>query len=338
MIDNETINKQCILRKIIDPQYTSANGFAIVKPSWDEQQVAQCPLCQGLTFIDDKDEKGYRLARRCPGRTRLDNFNKFNRAKVPARFCDATFDNFDLQKVNNGSTVKSLMEGIKTLGAMKNADNKKRPQFGYLLEGGPGVGKTHLLCAAIRYITTECGIPCLYVDYSTLLSDIRASYNQSSQGLSESDFIMPLANIPFLFLDELGKGREKANDFELRIIDEIINRRYLNTELVTFFATNYLDRDTSGFNKYVRRGYDLSLRPPASMNTETWKEQEKDLRESESFGGNMNQFREYVAAIMQREHLEDRISERTASRIVVMAKTLKIEAPDYRRTELQNFS
>ncbi len=300
----------CTLLDTLEREFINDHGTARIIPHWDEEAVRQCPTCGGFKNIQSTNDAGYRVVKPCPGTYALSRIERYNRAGVPARFMQATFDNYKFERLRESSSVKTFIDKIK---------NYQRSAPGYLLEGGPGTGKTHLLCAAIRYLTLELGIPCKYVDYSNLLSDIRASY---SQNVPESVHIDPLIDIPVLFLDELGKGRDKKNDFEIRIIDEIINRRYLNPDLTTIFASNYRDRSTSGYSIYQAAGYGFDTRRWNEYSAKRWK--------CENFPSE-DAFRNYVDQVMKTDHIEDRVSERTASRILAMATAMYVDASDYRR-------
>ena len=306
---------KCILRNTLEQKFINDAGIARIQPSWDESKLTSCPLCDGLKYIQSRNANNDLTLAPCPGQNALKRIDAYNQARIPARFLDATLDSYDFRVLPNPTRVRQFIAGI------KNFDKEKS---GYLLEGGPGTGKTHLLCAAIRFLTLELGIPCRYIDYSNLLSDIRASYGQN---IPESSIIDPIVAIPVLFIDELGKGRDKANDFEIRIIDEIINRRYLDPSLITMFASNYLDRDTSGYNLYVRNGYNPESSNPAG--SIAWKRYAENAWKKAGFDS-LEDYNTYVKTVTGRDHIEDRVSERTASRILVMARTIHIESADYR--------
>lgn len=293
----------CYLKQHIKLEFTSSGGLAQLQSSWPDETIRECPSCGGLRYIETVDDRGYRRMRPCVGELMLGRIEKFNKARIPARFKAATFDNFRLDKIRDNSSITQFISKIKRF---------KFGERGSLLEGGPGTGKTHLLCAAIRYLTLESNIDCRYVDYSQLLSEIRAAY---AQNVSDSTLILPLTSIPVLFLDELGKGRDKANDFEIRIIDQIINDRYLNPRLVTMFASNYRDRFTSGYNKFIMNGYGDASK------IKMWNDFAKDERKALGFS-DITSFENYVRYILSLEHVEDRISERTASRIKEMSNQI----------------
>lgn len=320
----------CVLQTQLVQKTVNDNGVARIVAQIDERRVRDCPVCGGLRHIEMHDAQGYRYVQPCPGYFSLKRIEFFNAAKIPARFKDASFENFDMSCCREDpACIRTYMQGIRAY---------EKGCFGFLLEGAAGSGKTHLLCAAIRYLTLELGVACRYADFSSLVSDIRASYNNAQSTTTEWQYIEPLVTAPVLFLDELGKGRGVANEFELRVIDEIVNRRYDNPDLTTFFASNYRDRATSGYTFYCEKGY----RPQASspMASREWEEfakrrwreeNERRAKIGEVLFSGVEDFQVYVRGLMMREHIEDRVSERTASRIMAMARPIYINAPDYRR-------
>ncbi len=303
----------CILKKTLRREFYNDHGISQIRTEgcYDVEALRECPVCGGLRHILKVNLQGYRVTRPCPGMYELRRFEAYNQAGIPARFMDASFENYRLEQLKEPSAIKTFISKMKSY---------QKGAAGFLLEGGPGTGKTHLLCASIRYLTLELGVYCKYIDYSNLLSDIRASY---SQNIPESLHIEPLASVPVLFIDELGKGRDKKNDFEFRIIDEIINRRYNNPELTTVFASNYRDKDTSGYNNYRANGY--------GSDPQKWNDYSRKRYRSENFP-NDKAFMAYVETLMKTEHIEDRVSERTASRILAMAAPTFVDAVDYRRS------
>lgn len=324
--------EKCILRAQMTQEAANSNGTAKIIAKWDENTVRNCPICGGLQFIEQTNAQGYRVVTPCPGAYALNRIGLFNQAQVPARYRTASFETFDIGKcIDGGTSVAQYAEEIK---------NYKKGDIGRLFEGDTGTGKTHLMCAGIRYLTLQLGIPCLYVDFSILISDIRAAYGMGSSNACEMEILRPIFNIPVLFLDELGKGRGTPNDFELRTIDEIVNRRYENPDLTTFFASNYRDRATSGYWFYCASGYNPSSNSPMESEKwrkfakNRWKEENKRKSDGETKFADCEDFETWVRKLMGAEHIEDRVSERTASRIIAMSKPTYINAPDNRRSVL----
>jgi len=183
-----------------------------------------CPLCEGNAHIPIWRD-GYRYSKPCPGAYMDRRIDLFNRARIPARYAEADITNF----VPRDAAHAAIIEGLFTWVAGFEPGDRGR-----VWAGPVGTGKTHLMVACLRRFTLEKGLGCRYVEFSHLLGELRKLYGE---GRSEAEILSPLASIPVLAIDELGKGR--STDFEMRIIDELITRRYNDASVSTLFATNY---------------------------------------------------------------------------------------------------
>ena len=186
---------------------------------------------------------------------------------------------------------------------------------GVLLIGKPGRGKTHLLCALVRVFTLRDGIPCSFIEFTRLLSQIKAGY---SAGRSEEQIIGRLASVPILAIDDMGKG--VGSDWEMTILDALISRRY-DAQRTVLVTTNY------------------ELRAPLNASQGSWG------------GGRGGQpqagaAREFTAGRTARERnrkqrervaesLEDRVGARVASRLGEMCDVRVIDGPDARQMGLR---
>jgi DNA replication protein DnaC len=167
------------------------------------------------------------------------------------------------------------------------------PNFGkgVLLWGRPGTGKTHLLTAALQHLTLERGVPARYVEFSFLVSEIKEAFMRNVSALVA---LAPLAEVEVLAIDELGKGR--STEFEREVLDELISRRY-NANRTTLFATN--------FNASPRKAEAASNSPWANP-LQVAREGLTDL------------------------HLQERVGDRTFSRLAEMAEAIHVDARDRR--------
>ncbi|MFP4598777.1 MAG: ATP-binding protein [Persicimonas sp.] len=215
-----------------------------------------CPACDGEEFTHETDERGYSYAKRCElCGTLFARIDAFNEARIPARYYDwgAAFEHFETRD-ERGAPLGNLQQVKVRLNRwLQGFDLGEQ---GFLLHGAVGTGKTHLLAAMIRHLTLEKGISSRFIEFTHLLSQIREQFDQ---GKGESEIMAPLAEVPVLAIDELGKGRNNA--WQLSIIDEIISKRY-NSELTTLFTTNYpvdaggsgrLDANSEDFRKKATR-------------------------------------------------------------------------------------
>lgn len=211
---------------------------------------APCPVCAGVGFLEARDEKGYRTVRPC-ARTEANNrIEMFNAARLPARFHRARFETF-----NPGRNV-SLKAGREQL--FRAVANFEPGDPGFLLYGGCGTGKTHLLIASLHYLLIRRGIPARFVEFFHLLSELRAQFDGRGDTTA---IIRPLIEIPVLAIDELGKGRSRRvqrkggpvgvddaadiDDWPLQVLDELVTKRY-NAKRTTLFTSNYYPDGTKG--------------------------------------------------------------------------------------------
>lgn len=254
--------------------------FAYYEPC--ERCLVGCARCDGVGFVFETNDEGYEVAVRCPdcGLQRA-ALERFNRANILSDFATASLEDLDVgdRASNLGQVVakvrkwnRGFLPGVK----------------GFCLIGGVGTGKTHLLTTTVRLAVTK-GMSAKYVDFSILLNDLRQAYDQDSP---TTPIIKPMVETQLLAIDELGKGRK--SEWELTIIDQLINERY-SRGMTTVFASNFdPPDDTAG---KVRRGG-----------------------------------RDHDTLIAQtNEHLELRIGTPLYSRVCAMADFIHIDAPDWRK-------
>lgn len=175
--------------------------------------------------------------------------NMLKSLRIPKRYKDKDFSNFDISKLSNQNGA-SLINDIKHYSrtAMSIA-NKNNWAF---LTGGFGLGKTHLAIAAFKeaacqwatYIALKninpynVGRPDIgrnfhFVTSSDLVQEIRDSYD--SDLISEHGTLLKYKESPLLLLDDL--GTEKASDWQQEKLHIILNHRY-NYQLPTIITTN----------------------------------------------------------------------------------------------------
>lgn len=223
-------NPNCLLCHSTGYEVFAAGEYAQAKTC---RCVPNCERCGGYGVITLEQDGVLRSGRcRCqklPDRTQL-----FNLAKIPARHGKNTIASFDHLK--SGTGTQALAKAHKWM----NNFSKKQEEKGFVFSGPVGTGKTHLLVGVIKNLIFEHGYRVRFVEFSRLLSSLRDGY---SKGLSDSQLLDELVEVPVLAIDELGKGR--VSDWELTIIDELISRRY-NAMKPIIGTTNYSWKQAQG--------------------------------------------------------------------------------------------
>lgn len=153
-----------------------------------------------------------------------DRLALFNRAHIPARHANSSFESFSI-KLNPQAVY--AFEHARRWAESYRTDQENR---GLVLCGDIGRGKTHLMIAILRHLALQKGVELRFVEFSHLLSELKAGFDE---GVGESGTLGPLIRIPVLAIDELGRGR--GTEWEKTIIDALVSHRY--NALATILAT-----------------------------------------------------------------------------------------------------
>ncbi|MFZ5440043.1 MAG: ATP-binding protein [Myxococcota bacterium] len=203
--------------------FERAGDFALARLT---QPLSACPDCGGTGLMRSTTQQNgrtYDVVTPCPRAQLQRRAQLFNEARLPAVHAAANFEGY---KPSNAEQARALQ-------LVKDFAFRWPSPRGFVLSGPVGTGKTHLLCATLKHLTTELGVRAGYVEISLLYSQIRRGFQEGKSG---GEIIGPLSQIEVLAIDELGKGR--GSQFELETLDELIARRY-NGGKITLFATNY---------------------------------------------------------------------------------------------------
>ena len=175
------------------------------------------------------------------------------------RFARATFDNWlrDPKTDNCYETVKRYADSF-----------DKTVTDGLCIYGSPGNGKSHLAAALVHSTVTK-GYTAVFIEVPDLFAKIKATYNDDSDGISESKILNALSKCDLLVLDDA--GAEKPSVWVQEKFYQIINARYKN-HLPLVITTNTKDmaglEDVIGFRAYDRV---LEMCRPLKNNGESYR-------------------------------------------------------------------
>jgi DNA replication protein DnaC len=174
------------------------------------------------------EENGIRRVARCDCWLQQVGHHRLADANIPKRYLHCTLENF---AAYNETLEKAVAQ------AKRVADAFPVVTRGMLLEGQPGVGKTHLAVAVLKQVIERSGARGLFYDTRDLLRVIRSTYDPSIR-TTELEILRPVMTADLLVLDDL--GAEKTSEWVDETMNLIVNTRY-NERRLTIFTSNYLD-------------------------------------------------------------------------------------------------
>ena len=216
-----------------------------------------CPLCDdtGWRPVDEADPAGARRVGRCDcwrdhvGQKRLADAN------IPKRYQHCTLGNFSAY---NESLERAVEQAKRAADRFTLAKSRHEQGRGLLLEGQPGVGKTHLAVAVLKQVIQTTGARGLFYDIRDLLRVIRSTYDPTIR-TTEIEVLRPVMGADLLVLDDL--GAEKTSEWVEETMNLIVNTRY-NEKRLTIFTSNFEDipDDTEPNSLVFRIGHRMRSR------------------------------------------------------------------------------
>jgi DNA replication protein DnaC len=207
--------------------------------------TSNCPKCGGRGWLIRPGVQAAAVATKCECRSLHDRIARFNAAEIPAHYANVSIEHLDDRANDTLRTAKQR--------ALRAALRDGAGDRGLGLVGPVGCGKTHLLAGIVSTLTLDRGIDARFVEFTHLLSRIRAGYDANR---SENEIIAPLVNAPILVIDELGKG--VANEWQLSVLDELVSKRYNRGRTIHFSSNFQLTPIDRGGSKRSREQFETT--------------------------------------------------------------------------------
>ena len=209
-------------------------------------------LCDCLTTKRDDDYK------QMAETERLHNLEKLKiNSLIGERYKDVNFKN--TMTGNNTSFDIAYTRCKKYCEVSKTVLDKG---MGIYIYGDTGTGKTHLTACMANTLLNQ-GYSVLFTNFFEISKSIKSTFGKSE--LSENDYINNLANIDFLFIDDLGTERVQSGESDLWMqekIFDVLNRRYNNRKPTVFTSNhsiNELVNERGFMKKTVDRIIEMSV-------------------------------------------------------------------------------
>lgn len=190
------------------------------------KRVVRC-ICKCQEEARDKEEK---MRKEIEKQVRIAKLQESS--LLSDRYKNVTFDNC---KTGENKSFDEAFVRCKRY--CENSNEILANGFGIYLWGDKGTGKTHLTsCMANELIKQYKQV--LFTNFFEISKSIRATFKGIG---NEIDLINKIANVDFLFIDDLGteKVTKEGEDTWLQDkIFEVINKRYNNMK-PTIFTSNY---------------------------------------------------------------------------------------------------
>ena len=225
-------SERCVLASRGSLNFYAQGRWAAALPV--EKASDDCHVCAGSCHLFWNDSSGISWTQECPGSRAKSNAETYTKAKLPGRYAGVTFG--DIADRPRFITVQKVRDSVRA-----TARIIQRGDPGFMLYGPNGVGKTMMAAALIRHLTVVRGLSARYLSWPDMVVKLRETYAKGEK--SRDDLLTVFETVPFLVIDELGKGKR---DWQVEELETLFSRRYDDSTLTTFAISNFTTEELRG--------------------------------------------------------------------------------------------
>lgn len=224
------------IRQMMAPEETELRICSAHGPYTAKKFYGHWSMCEACFDAKIKQEVAEDQAKIAVERQNLKIQQVLNRAGIPERFSDRSFDNYRVDTEDQGKRLAVCRSY-----AEKFPELVKRGQSMIFL-GKTGTGKTHLAIAIAHQVIAQ-GYTAAFMTVGDCLRRVRDTWKKNSE-VSESSILDDLGRIDLLILDEVGV--QYGTDAEKILLFDLLNRRYENRKPVIMLTNLPLEAAKSG--------------------------------------------------------------------------------------------
>ena len=278
-----------------------------------ENTSSKCPRCEGLGF---RRVDGMEGVVKCECKNENRTARLITAAQIPKRYANCRLDNYVTPPSTENPYLSRAL--IKAAGYVDEYVTHATPR-GLLLQGSPGLGKTHLAVGIVQKLIETKSVSCFFCNFAAELQKIRDSMS--------TDRTLNLPRLVYdaevLVLDDF--GAQRWSGWVQDQMSNVISNRY-DSGRATIITTN------------------LSDKPPedrAALRTAAMKK--LGVMNSK---GDIDTFAlsrleqcgiRFTAVRDEPETLEDQVGDRLRSRLYEMCDLVAMYGKDYRRRQAERF-
>lgn len=215
-----------------------------------------CPSCLEIKKEQDQIELRKREALQ---RKQMYVWHKLKQRAIPDTFEKCNFDNYRLESGKDQAEVFAACKHFST-----NFSRAKKNNIHGLFVGNTGTGKTHLAVAMLKEISQQ-GYSALFTTLSEMSLSVRSTFGKDKSA-NEAAMLNTYYGIDFLIIDECAV-KFKSSDYELRLLFEIVNKRYQNGNPTLILSNSMQDIESKIGSRVLSRIYEGEF-----IHTFTWED------------------------------------------------------------------